>query len=515
MEKNFGKPPDLDNLLSAHKKNIVDEWANKIMGLPGSHYSRYPIDEIKDWVSRDLDAIINVNKGGFEQATNAYLIETAAARQEDGFSIYDLTEGLLISKEAILPVIRSSFPENCIRTLDLVAQLDDRLRRLIVKLELIFSEAMHELLHEEAHQRLIESESLQRTTTALLQKLTLDDILEIVCSEARQLTGATGSAVLLVEEGGWLQVTISTGSPSPIVERLPIFESLAGRAVQAGQPCLVNDPAGEIQAYSRNPDLQSLLVIPLRGKDENIGVIDVVNKASGFTDDDIRVMNLFADQAAIAIENARLHHHAENLAVIEERQRLARELHDSVTQSLYTVALYADAARLALSTGKSEVALENLQELRNMAREAMLDMRLLIFELHPPILEQEGLVAALRTRLESVEARSGIKTEFQVDGERRIPVSVEAELFRIAQEALNNAVKHSQAEAIRVHLIYAEDHFTMRVWDNGVGFDPERVMHIGGLGLRGMAERAQRINGKLDVVSAPGDGTTLVVDVDI
>jgi signal transduction histidine kinase len=226
-------------------------------------------------------------------------------------------------------------------------------------------------------------------------------------------------------------------------------------------------------------------------------------------------MSLFADQAAIAITNTRLHHQAEQLAVLEERQRLARELHDSVSQSLYSLTLYTDAARLALSKNETEAAGENLQELRNMAREAMLDMRLLIFELHPPILENEGLVIALRTRLESVEARSGIHTEFDVEEEVRLPIETEAELYRIAQEALNNAVKHSQAKNIRVHLQFKASKFRMNIWDNGIGFDPKIKKQSGGLGLRGMEDRVKRINGRLTIVSNPGSGTQLTVEVDI
>lgn len=123
----------------------------------------------------------------------------------------------MLSKEAILPIIRSSVPKDDIKALELVAQLDDRLRKIILIFEQLFSEAMHRQLHEEARQRLIESESLQRTTTALLQKLTLDEVLEIVCSEAKQLTGATGSTVLLVDEGGWLQNIWSTVRVQPPV----------------------------------------------------------------------------------------------------------------------------------------------------------------------------------------------------------------------------------------------------------------------------------------------------------
>jgi signal transduction histidine kinase len=170
---------------------------------------------------------------------------------------------------------------------------------------------------------------------------------------------------------------------------------------------------------------------------------------------------------------------------------------------------------LALSNNETKAAAQNLQELRNMAREAMLDMRLLIFELHPPILENEGLVIALRTRLESVEARSGIHTEFEVEEDVRLPIETEAELYRIAQEALNNAVKHSQAKNIRVHLQFETGKFRMNIWDNGIGFDPNKKDQSGGLGLRGMEDRVKRINGRLQIVSNPGGGTKVIVEVAI
>jgi signal transduction histidine kinase len=224
-------------------------------------------------------------------------------------------------------------------------------------------------------------------------------------------------------------------------------------------------------------------------------------------------MSLFADQAAIAIKNAQLHERAEQLAVVEERQRLARGLHDSVTQVLYSVNLYAEAARMALSAGKAEIAAENLQELRNMAREAMLDMRMLIFELHPPALEEEGLASALQTRLEAVETRSGIQTEFQVEGDTRMPLAVEEELYHVAQEALNNAVKHARAEKVIVRLFTDCDRFCLEVQDDGRGFDLAAAGKSGGLGLHSIEERVQRINGELAIDSKLGEGTTLRVGV--
>ncbi len=172
---------------------------------------------------------------------------------------------------------------------------------------------------------------------------------------------------------------------------------MAGQVVRQGEPVLLNDPAlfEQAQVYQWPTDLTALLAVPLHVNGGVIGVLDVVNKAGGFTEEDVPVMSVFANQAAMAIEHARLQQQAEQLAVLAERQRLARELHDSVTQSLYSVTLYANAAALALAAGKQDVTAGYLQELQETAQEGMRDMRLLIFQLHPPVLETEGLVAAV------------------------------------------------------------------------------------------------------------------------
>lgn len=359
------------------------------------------------------------------------------------------------------------------------------------------------------------NENLQRATTALLQHLTtVDDVLRIVCTEALGLTGATGSAVLLLEEGQWLRVMGSSGIPTPMLERLPMETSFAGQVVKQRCPLLLHHPHKQMQAYHGHPDLRTLLALPLFVDDTILGVLDVANKPGGFTPEDVEVMQLFAAQAAVSIEHAQLHHQAEKLAVLEERQRLARELHDSVTQALYSVTLYTDAARMALLAGKKDVATEHLQELRNMAHEAMLDMRLLIFELHPPVLEKEGLTTAVQTRLETVEARSGLQTALHIEGkEVRLPLAMEEELYRIVQEALNNAVKHARAQQITVEFLYADNRFSLAVRDDGKGFVPIVARQSGGMGLRGIEERVQRIGGRLLIESTPDRGTTLTVEV--
>jgi signal transduction histidine kinase len=351
----------------------------------------------------------------------------------------------------------------------------------------------------------------------LLQKTVLEQVLDIVCAEAQGLVGATGSAVLLLTDQAWLEVKHRLGKPLAAVEPVPVDGSLAGQVVRKGAPMLLNDPAlfERAQVYQWPADLTALLAVPLHVNGGVIGVLDVVNKAGGFTEEDVPIMSVFATQAAMAIEHARLQQQAEQLAVLEERQRLARELHDSVTQSLYSISLYADAATLALAAGKGEVAAGYLEELRETAQEGMRDMRLLIFQLHPPELETEGLVAVLQARLAAVEARAGLQVEFRVDGERRLPIAVEADLYWIAQDALNNVLKHAQAQHVGVHLHFTDATVSLEVNDDGVGFDLQKMQSEahGGVGLRSIAERAARVGGGLTLESQPGAGTRLRVEV--
>jgi signal transduction histidine kinase len=366
-------------------------------------------------------------------------------------------------------------------------------------------------LYETTRRRLAEMESLQRVTTALLQELTLEEILEMICFEAQQLTSAQGSTVLLLEDEAHLRIAQHAGDPLPTSDRLPTEGTLAGQAMIRRTPLLINDVESLAQAYDSVPGLENLLVVPLSAGSSTIGVLDIVNKPGGFTPEDAQVMSLFADQVALAIDSASLHQQAEQLAVIKERQRLARELHDSVTQALYSVTLYAEATRMALSAGKGDVARENLRELQIMAREAMIDMRVLIFELHPPVLEEEGLVAALQARLASVESRAGLQTEIRVEGERRLPLPVEEELFWIAMEAFNNVIKHAGAQRVEVSLRFTDGCVRLEIADDGQGFDPARVRESGGMGLKGIEDRVQRIHGQLELTSASGQGTALRV----
>jgi signal transduction histidine kinase len=292
-------------------------------------------------------------------------------------------------------------------------------------------------------------------------------------------------------------------------------EGVTGWVADAGQPLLVPDVREEPRyVWMRGSRTLSELAVPIRLKDRVIGVLDAQSdQLDAFDESDLTVLQSLADQAAIAIENARLYERAQRLAVVEERQRLARELHDSVTQALYGTTLYAEAAARQLATGQVELVGDHLRELRDTAQEALREMRLLIFELRPLILESEGLVNALRARLEAVEERAGLEVELRVEGGALLTTAVEEGLYRIAQEALNNTLKHACARRVGVSLDRGATAVVLEIVDDGVGFDPSTAVAGGGLGLDGMIERAAQMGGELVLDSAPGAGTRVQVKV--
>jgi len=226
-------------------------------------------------------------------------------------------------------------------------------------------------------------------------------------------------------------------------------------------------------------------------------------------------LTTIADQIGVVVENARLRKQAEQAAVTEERGRLARELHESVTQSLYTLNLFASAGRNLAANGDMAQVQKHLDQIGELTQGALKEMRLLIHQLRFPVLSQEGLLAALRQRLEMVEQRAGVNATLEIDHFRDLPTSLEEGLYWIALEALNNALKHSHATAVTVRMCVREASVEMEVKDNGQGFDVPMAAASNGVGLISMRERATTLGGNLSVSSAVGQGTTVSVHIPV
>jgi signal transduction histidine kinase len=246
--------------------------------------------------------------------------------------------------------------------------------------------------------------------------------------------------------------------------------------------------------------------VPLILKEQVIGMLVVIHTEPNFyTEHHGQLATVIAAQAAVAIENANLYAQAQEFAAYKERSRLARELHDSVSQALYGIALGARTARTLLRQSP-ERAGEPLDYVLSLAEAGLAEMRALIFELRPESLETEGLVAALDHQAAALRARHGIRVQTALGTEHQAPFGVKEAIYRIALEALHNAVKHARAGTIDIALEWGEEDLRLRVDDDGQGFDPGGSFP-GHLGLQSMRERAAALGGWLKVTSAPANGT--------
>ena len=368
---------------------------------------------------------------------------------------------------------------------------------------------------EAARQREREALALQQLAATLLQEHDFDLVLQEVCVQLQRLTGAEDVALALLDECEQVFELRAGVGPSAVARqrmRIPAEGSFAGEAVRTNQPQqsddALHDPRGFKPSLAAG-DTRSILSVPMRTRRQVVGAISIFNKrgARGFTDRDAELAMLFAQQAAVAIENARLYEEARGKAALEERQRLARELHDSVSQALYGIALNASAADELFATAP-ERARGLLGDVLRLAEAGLAEMRALIFELRPESLEQEGLVGALEKQAAALQARHGLQVHLAASGEPELPQPAKEALYRVAQEALHNAAKHARARNLQLVLEVCDGEVGLLVADDGRGFNPDGEFP-GHLGLRSMRERAAAVGGTLEIASGPGAGTTL------
>ena len=361
---------------------------------------------------------------------------------------------------------------------------------------------------------------------AVASKLSVEEVLQRLVDSARELAGARYAALGIPDgEGGFRRFLVSGMSDQLIAAMgpLPRTHGMLGAILDAAAPYrtedIHEDPRFRGWWPARHPDMRSFLGVPIVSADGVIGAFYLTEKqgAATFDADDEALIELLASHAAIAITNARLYERSRELSIISERNRLALELHDVVSQKLFSVMLTAEAAAAQIDRDP-EAARAQLERTRELARESLDELRSLILGLRPPELERDGLEGALRKELEMLAHIHGVEIELEVDGaaaDCNGDGEREFAILRIAHEALNNAVRHARADHVTVRLSQRPDVVTVEVRDDGVGFDPQsaevRSRH---LGLISMEERARELGGRLEIRSAPGSGTTVVLLVE-
>jgi signal transduction histidine kinase len=354
---------------------------------------------------------------------------------------------------------------------------------------------------------------------AVAGELSIEEVLQRLVHGARDLASARFAALGLPDgEGGFSQFLTSGMSDELIAAMgpLPRQHGMLGAMLETRESFRTADIHEDVRFRgwwpSAHPDMRSFLGVPITKTPEGvIGAFYLTEKEDGsqFSPADQELIELLAAHAAIAITNARLHEQSRELSILSERNRLALELHDVVSQKLFSLVLSAEAASTLLERDAGS-ARDQVAKLQVLAREALDELRSLIFELRPPELERDGLAGALRKHVEVLRRLGPSDIELKLESELASNPGRDREVLRIVQEALHNALRHARAEHVTVRMASENGHLLLEVSDDGVGFDPDAAeLRSKHLGLTSMEERAEQLGGRLEIRSARGSGTTV------
>lgn len=415
-------------------------------------------------------------------------------------------------------------------------------------------------LEDRVAQRTNQLRTLHQVSQSVVGEQQLDRVLQIIADLARSLGTATYSAVMVPRRRAdqirfFVSQNVAGEYPSP--PPMPEGRGLLGLLLSAETPVRLEEPASHPAAQGvppGHPPMRNLLGVPIRIREHTIGAIYVTDKEDGqaFTGEDEDVFTMLAAYAGIAIENARLYEDlttmnealearvqertvkleavsAERTAYAaqlrrvlnrtvqvqeDERQRIGKDIHDGVSQWLMGALFELQAARVRLPDTLPDVA-HHLAESQRVLKNVKEEMRRVIYDLHPPLLESHGLVTALRGHLTEVEAHCPLRCSFDVQGRsQRLAPAQELALFRICQEAVNNVVSHAETDHVQVILDFQPQTVCLTVADHGLGFDPTKTRQDGrtaNLGLLSMAERAISVGAQFQIDSIPGQGATICV----
>ncbi len=391
-------------------------------------------------------------------------------------------------------------------------EYERRLEEYSQGLELKVEERTQELLRRNR-----ELAALNAIAAVASQSLDLHEVLNATLDKILEVMAAQGGTIYLLDEKGEELVLAAHRGLSDetlrYARRITVDANALGQATSgqmaSGDALSDYAPYHTAIAASLAKEPLPLASVALRAKGKWLGLLHVLT-GHELSAEEKQLLLSIANQMAVSIENASLYKNVRKLALIEERTRLARELHDSVSQLLFSVVLNSEAASATVKSNP-ELAKSCIHSVQTSAHEAREQMRNLLIELRLDELA-EGLSAALATYVAKFQEREGIEVTFSVEGERPVSGFIERELFRIAQEALNNIAKHSRANSALMKLRFYPDRLRLKVEDDGIGFDLAKLGGTG-LGLTTMKERAEGIKGRLEVESAPGKGTRVTVEV--
>jgi signal transduction histidine kinase len=361
--------------------------------------------------------------------------------------------------------------------------------------------------------------ALDTATKAVAEELSVDRVLQVIVDQVRPLVGAQYAALGIVDERGVIERFITSGMEPEVraaIGDLPRGHGLLGVIIRENRSIRIPDIAADRRRSGfppQHPPMKSFLGAPVTTKGRSVGNLYLTNKqgATEFSADDQHLVETFAFHAGIAIENARLHERVQRLAVVDERERIARDLHDGIIQSMYAVGLSLEDVPELMREDPGE-ATARVERAIDALHLTIRDVRNFILGLRSELLHDGSLAGGVALLAEQFRQTRLVEVELRSDSELPEPAPERtAEVLAIVREALSNAGRHSKATELLLELRAAGDSVRVIISDNGVGFDPNAPRRRGHHGIVNMRNRALNIGGALALSSRPGGGTRVEI----
>ena len=512
---------ELAALLNERQEEIATAWAEMVQASPGSSYRGLPREEVRSLALRGLAAIAESLETGSHVVLDEYLVDVCPVNSEAVPDASAVTEALLLCKDAAVPIIRDACGPDSSAAWALVSRLDECLRWMVGRLTGMCAAGMRRQLYQQRAQVAMLLDMAQTASSTL----ELDEVVGRVATGIVAALGVDGCTFNLVDEeqGSAVHLLQPSDWSSRVFRPFNSYKSYFHELLTTREPVTSYD----VQSDPRFPldtalelGAKSTVGVPLMVKGKVIAVAwaYTVKDYRHFTEEEIALARGIGNMLGPVIQNAQLHGQSKLLAVMEERGRLAREIHDGIAQTLGALQLKASQLEESLSDGRVAESQGHLSELQDMISRAYRDLREAMLGLRAVVEPGTGLVTALREYLVHYRAQYGLEVRLEAgeDEPATLDGETQAQVVRIVQEALSNVRRHAGADRATLRIERYDDALRICAVDEGRGFDPSLLegrddgRH---LGLRTMRERAESVGGTLIVESAPGQGTSVVLQL--
>lgn len=534
------------SIINKFKKDIIRDWVDKILAIPGTNYRKRPLAELFASTEEALLSFAETFEHNNYQRLDDYLQKVCDSRLNMGFMIDEISQALILSREVFFPYVLDYYKDNFYELKIKVAEIDRVVRYCISKFSELFAQALNRRLklnleelreHENfVHQQKLKSErkvkeitSLNESVQIIVSSLELDRVLSYIMEKACDLMATEKCLIYKLDEPGHqLTLLASLGF-------LDQYNSTKKNKKQPGSEFMELvmkerrvRSISDINKFSEFKNkrfintlnklkLQALIAGPLISQTEIIGGLALFYPESReFSEEDTSLFTTFTNIAAIAIENARLYKRSQEAAILEERNRLAREIHDNLAQGLTAIVLQLEIVDILLSKDPSRIHAE-IEKAKQQARRNLQEARRSVWDLRAGATEILSIQEMIKLEIDRLKLISNIDVHFQPP-EKSVIILAEANthIFRVFQESLNNVYHHAQARNVWITLEFTNEFLILTIQDDGIGLKSIKGKKVDvkkGFGLMGMQERARILKGNLNISSSEGKGTTVTLKV--